>query len=185
MHLLVLVAALMLMAACTTSAPVDPAAPAGVQLPPPPREVRLDGVDPCSLLTAEQRSELGLESVPKLTRPYVEFYRGEVATCTLSGPPPDSVLLVVGVITTTGIERWFDSDVLAGITGITVAGFPAVVAAPRNVSDYCSVAVGTARGQVLDVQFGGGNTTARATQDYWCDQAERTADRVMLTLLAA
>ena len=40
------------------------AEPTGPALPPRPRDVPIDGVDPCSLLTEAQRAELGLDRRP-------------------------------------------------------------------------------------------------------------------------
>ena len=51
-----------LAAGCTTAVPGTPSAAGPPPLPPRPREVRLDGVDPCSLLTSEQRADLGFQS---------------------------------------------------------------------------------------------------------------------------
>jgi hypothetical protein len=70
---------------------LDPSGP--VELPPRPREVRLNGVDPCSLLTEQQRAELGLDARPVFSQ------------------------------------------------------------APVGLTEYCSVVVEVAAGQLLDVQF--------------------------------
>jgi len=54
------------LSACTsptampTSAPPSPPASSAPSLPPRPVELRLDGVDPCTLLTAAQRSAFGV-----------------------------------------------------------------------------------------------------------------------------
>src|SRR5688572_1043575 len=34
---------------------------AGVDVPPPPKELKLDGIDPCALLTASQRAQLQID----------------------------------------------------------------------------------------------------------------------------
>ena len=64
MRVALLVVAALLTAGCTSAVEEPPPAPTGVVLPPRPREVRLEGVDPCSLLTAEQRAALGFTSEP-------------------------------------------------------------------------------------------------------------------------
>ena len=81
----------LLAAGCTTVVAGTPSAPTGVLLPPRPREIRLDGVDPCSLLTAEQRAALGLESEPRSGNdPSSALYRGDVPICTMHGFRPRS-----------------------------------------------------------------------------------------------
>ena len=74
-----------LTAGCTTAVEGTPSAQPPTPLPQRPQEVRLDGVDPCSLLTPEQRAELGLETAPRPSTSYVELFRGKVPTCTMLG----------------------------------------------------------------------------------------------------
>jgi len=170
-------------AGCTTVVTGTPSAPPGVLLPPRPREVRLDGVDPCSLLTAEQRAVLGITSEPRPSRPYVDLFRGEVATCTMRGASPENVLLVSGAVTTAGVDRWREKDIAAEVRPTAIAGFPAVIAVPRQFTDYCHVEVDVAAGQLLDVQFGGGAADAVIPQAALCDRAQRAAEQMMITLL--
>jgi hypothetical protein len=143
----------------------------------------LDGVDPCSILTAQQQARLGVDSRPSASRPYVPLYRGEVPTCTISGPSPDAVLLAIGLITTVGIDRWSEPDVDVEIRPMNVSGFPAVVAAPRRFVDFCTVAVDVASNQLLEVQLGGGGAQATISQDELCSRATRSAEESMSSLL--
>jgi hypothetical protein len=169
---------------CTAVVEGTPSAPSGVLLPPRPREVRLDGVDPCSLLKPEQRAELGFTSRPTLSRPYVELFRGDVPTCTMYGSSPGAVLLGVGAVTTAGIERWKDDDLAARLRRTVVAGFPALVAVPTQSTAYCSVEVDVAPGQLLDVQVTDGGDTPPVPQEHLCTRASRTAEEMTQTLLS-
>ena len=75
---------LLLLAGCTTVAgQAQPAAPAPPTPAGParPRDVPIDGVDPCTLLTEEQREELGLDGRPLLDRSPSLLYPGEVFRC--------------------------------------------------------------------------------------------------------
>jgi hypothetical protein len=94
------------------------------------------------------------------------------------------MLLGIGTVTTVGIERWQEPDLAVDIRPTTVAAFPAIIAVPRRFSDYCSVEVDVAAGQLLDVQLGGGGPQAPIPQDELCAQAEHAATQVMVTLLA-
>ena len=172
-----------LAAGCTTTVAGSPSAPTGVLLPPRPREVRLDGVDPCSLLTAEQRRTLGLTSEPLLSNSRVELFDGDVPTCTVRGSGPSAVVLGIGTVTTVGIERWQDPALQAEVRPTRVADFPAVVAVPSNSRTYCGVGVDVAPGQLLDVQVLDGGYSTPIPQPTLCDRAEEYAAATMRTLL--
>ena len=184
MRLLLPLVACVLAAGCTAAVETPPSTPTQVPAPPRPREVRLDGVDPCSLLTAEQRAGLGLTSEPRTSTAYVELFRGDVRTCTMRGRSPESVLLGISAVTTVGIERWQEADLAAQVRPTTAAGFPALAARPPQLTDYCSVEVDVAAGQLLDVQFGGGSPQSPIPQEELCRRAEQSADAAMVTLLS-
>ena len=164
----------------TTGAP-----PSGsVELPPRPREIRLDGVDPCALLTERQRAELGLDARPLFSRAPVGLYEGaEVPLCTISGFEPRAVTVGLSLVTNVGIERFTSGGLAAEIRPIIVGGFPAVVAVPTRLTDYCTVVVDAASGQLLDVQFATGGRQPPIPQPQLCKDAETVAGEVMTTLL--
>lgn len=184
MRFVVLLVACLLAAGCTRAVEGTPAAPSGVLLPPRPREVRLDGVDPCSLLTAEQRAGLGLTSEPRASRPYVELFRGVVPTCTMSGSTTQSIILGIGTVTTVGIERWQQSDIAAEVSPTTVGGFPSLVTEPAASSAYCGVEVDVAVRQVLDVQLLDGGGEPPIARSRLCDHARRAAQELVASLLS-
>lgn len=183
MRLVLLLVACLVAAGCTTAVEGTPSAPTGVLLPPRPREVRLDGVDPCSLLTAEQRAGLGFTSEPHATKPYVELFRGEVPTCTMDSSSTNPTILGIGLVTSVGVERWREGNLAASIEPTAVSGFPAVLAQPTQSTSYCAVEVDVAAGQLLDVQlFDGGHTPPLARKEL-CARAERAAGEIVSTLL--
>ncbi|TQM08943.1 uncharacterized protein DUF3558 [Pseudonocardia kunmingensis] len=177
-----------LVAACGVEEPPAPAPPpeqGQVELPPRPREVRLDGVDPCSLLTEEQRAELGLDARPVSTQSPVSLYEGaEVPLCTIGGFTPRAVTAGVSLVTSVGIERFTSGQLAAEIRPTVVRGFPAVLAIPTRFADYCTVVVDVAPGQLLDVQFATGGRQPPIPQPQLCEDAEVVAAEVMMTLLA-
>ena len=172
-----------LLAGCTTEVAGTPSAPTGLLLPPRPREVRLDGVDPCSLLSPAQRAGLGITSEPHNSNSYVAPFGGNVATCTMHGSGPSSMILGIGTVITVGIERWRDPTLQADVRPTAVADFPAVVALPTQSRSYCSVEVDVASGQLLDVQALIGDEPALPQGDL-CAGAQRSASEMMTTLLA-
>jgi Protein of unknown function (DUF3558) len=183
-RLVLLLVACLVAAGCTTVVEGTPSAPTGVLLPPRPREVRLDGVDPCSLLTPEQRVGLGFTSQPHATRPYVDLFRGDVPTCTLDSPSADPIILGIGVVTSVGIERWREGNLAAELQPTSVGGFPALIAQPTQSTAYCAVEVDVAPGQLLDVQLFDGGHTPPLRQEDLCSGAERAAGEIIETLAA-
>jgi hypothetical protein len=176
---------LMLLAGCTTiSGQAEPAAPS-TSSPQRPREVRVDGVDPCSLLTEEQRAELGLDGRPVLDRSPTSLYPGgDVPSCTVSGFEPRAVWVGLTLVATAGIERYASGDLRVDVRPATVRGFPALTAKPQRFTEWCSVIVDVAPGQLIDVHFADGGGTPPVPQEQLCDDAAVVADRVMDTLMA-
>jgi hypothetical protein len=178
--------------ACSADAPAPSPPPTStearpegvVELPPRPREVRLDGVDPCSLLTEEQRAELGLDARPVFSQASVGLYPGgDVPACDIRGFEPRAIATGISLVTTVGVERFTSGELAAEIWPITVDGFPAVVAVPTRLTNYCTVIVDVAAGQLVDVQFRDGGRRPPIPQRQLCRDAEVVAGEVMTTLL--
>lgn len=173
----------MLASACSIQGSAGPAATA-TSSEERPREVRLDGVDPCSLLTEQQRAELGLDGRPVFSQAPVGLYEGvEVPSCTTGGFAPRAVTVGVSLVTSVGIERFTSGELAADLRPIGVQGFPALVVVPIRFTDYCTVVVDVARGQLLDVQFGTGGRQPPIPQPQLCRDAEIVAGEVMMTLI--
>jgi hypothetical protein len=172
-----------LLAGCT-AAPAVPAAPTGIALPPRPRDVRVDGVDPCSLLTPAQRKELGLDGRPVSGADKSELYNGAVVPlCSIVGNEPRAIIIGVSVVTSAGMDLWTSGKLSATVRSMQVEGFPAVEAVPTRFSDFCSVIVDVAPGELLDVQAGDGGRKPALPQDELCTAAQQAAGVAMGTLL--
>jgi hypothetical protein len=187
-----LVGVVLLVAACTTvagqPAPADPLGGAssdanGIELPPRPQDVRLDGVDPCSLLTPAQRAELGLDGRPSFDVGPSQLYEAEVPACVIRGSEPREVFVGVNLVTTAGIERFTSGDLAAEVRPVQVRGFPALVVVPTRFTTYCTVIVDVAPGQLIDAQFSDGGGRPPVPQPQLCQDVEALADAVMATLL--
>jgi hypothetical protein len=180
----------MLLAGCTTggqASPADPpatnqAAPTTSSLPPRPRDIPIDDVDPCTLLTREQRAELRLDQPPLPARQPSVLYPGEVSSCSIRGNEP-AISFYVQVVTTAGIEFFTSGRTASDVRIIEIAGFPAAIAAPRNTDDSCKAVVDTAPGQMVDVQARSAGARPPIPQQQLCRDAERAANLVMETLL--
>jgi hypothetical protein len=174
-----------------SAAPTEPTAvteaagPSGIELPPRPRDVPIDGVDPCALLTPEQRAELGLDVRTVFDLGPSLLYPGnDVPACVMRGFEPRAITVGVSIVTTVGIELFTSGKLAAEVRPVQVRGFPAVVAVPTRFTKYCTVIVDVAPGQLLDVQFADGGRKPPIPQPQLCRDAETVADVAMATLLA-
>lgn len=182
---------IVVLAGCTTggqASPADPpatnqASPATSSLPPRPRDVPIDDVDPCTLLTREQRAELGLDRPPQPRREPSLLYPGDVSWCSIGGTEP-SISISISTVTTAGIEFWTSGRAAAEIRPLQVAQFPALEATSRVVDDGCNVIVDVAAGQMLDIQARSAGANPPITQDRLCRDASRAANLTMDTLLS-
>ncbi len=184
----VVVVVLLVLAGCTTVEGTPEPAPPGTSASAGqarPREVRVDGVDPCSLLTEAQRAELGLDARPRLDPGPLPPYPGnEIPLCVFGGFRPRPVSVAVSVVTTAGIEIFTSGELVAELRTIEVEGFPAAVARPTRYTDFCTVVVDVAPGQTVDVNFRGSGAAAAIPQDQLCADAGEAADAAMITLLS-
>lgn len=182
-----LVAGAVLVAGCSDAGGgVAPAEPSGIELPPRPREVRIDRVDPCSLLTDVQRVDLGLDGRPLFNVGPSELYPGaDVPTCAIRGYEPRAVSVGVSNVTTVGIELFTSGELAATVRPAEVRGFPAVIATPTRFTEWCMAIVDVAPGQLLEIQFADGGRQPPIPQTQLCQDSERVADAVMTTLLSS
>jgi hypothetical protein len=168
-----------------TATPVvdDPAAV--VDLPPRPRIVPVDGIDPCTLLAPADRAQLQLDFEPLLDVNPSSLYNGGVTQlCSIRSSVPGVGRVGVELSVTGGIEVLLQPDVQASIAPTTVAGFPAVVVDPEQYDEFCAVVVDVAPQQVLDIDYADGGNTPPIPQADLCSEAERIAGVVMTNLLA-
>ena len=177
-----LVVVLVLGAGCAAQ-PAEPPPPKGLQLPPRPRDVRIDGVDPCSLVTPAQRVALGLEDRASPFDDQSRLYGGNVPSCQLWRPAPRHATIALGIVTTAGIDLFASGSLDADVRAVQVRDFPAVVAVPRRYKDYCSVEIDVAPGQLIDVQYGDVALPPPVPQDELCRDAEQLSAAVIETLL--
>ncbi|MCO1654810.1 DUF3558 domain-containing protein [Pseudonocardia humida] len=176
-------------AACSTTAVPGQAAPSeaasstqpgSVPLPTRPRDIALDGIDPCALLTAQQRAELGLQGEGVSETSNEPIFTGR--NCTFRGYEPQPVVIGIALATENGIEVITSPGAVNDdLEPITVDGFPAVLARPR-VLDFCSVDIDVAPDQFIDVQLADGGGAQPVPQESLCRDVVEIAEQVVGTL---
>lgn len=176
-------------AALLTAAALSGCAPpvAGDALPPPPdsalpprpREIRIDNLDPCVIFTAEQLSRLDINGAQ--FRPADER---SGPRCQWSHSPYEPVEGYLVMRTTDqGPESAFDNP--RGTRVTTVAGFPAIetqgLYSPKE--SHCGILIGVATGQTLQVQYDYNGTALPMTRELACQKARAAAELAMQTLI--
>lgn len=118
------------------------------ELPPRPRELSVTGLDPCTLFTEAQRTELGVDSVNTDDAGGNEIFEG-MQECVLDREQSEPfVSYTMVALTDTDVSFWLDHNAAAKV--FDVGGFPAVEFRARGAeSADCAVAVGVAQGQQL------------------------------------
>jgi uncharacterized protein DUF3558 len=147
-----------------------------------PREIKLDGSNPCELLTQDQLQRFAIDTPPRPGKD-TTF---QAATCDFLSHAAESSLHVTPV-TTVGIDQFAPGKVTGSVQARTIQGFPAFenhIDGASAGNDFCSVTVDVANGQVLDTMFGEQGSKQPMTKDAVCQKANELADAAMTTLLA-
>ncbi|WP_086660912.1 DUF3558 domain-containing protein [Lentzea kentuckyensis] len=185
--LLVVVAAL---AGCTaapeqsslTTPPPPPSStpsPSRMDFPQRPRDVPLDAVEPCAILSPDQLTSLSLDNPPSA---YLESSFGNAKACTIRSTTSGNVARLALVLVS-GADVWLSENAQVEYTVGSIEGFPAITVRTPDLHDVCNVEIDVADGQFLDVMFrDGGNSTA-VQQDHLCLGAQRVAEAAMASLL--
>lgn len=187
--LVVVVLALCAAAGCTVSgSPVPTPGPTTSAAPSSapstrPREIRLDGIDPCTLLTEEQKKQLGLTERSVLSVTNERVYKGVTRLCSTRGEEPRSVAVGVTLVVTAGIEMYTSDAVRGSLTPIQIQGFPGLLLVSPDYPEACTVIVDVAAGQLLDIQFRDGGGKVAVAQPELCAGAKQATDLVMTSLL--
>ncbi|MFC4946836.1 DUF3558 domain-containing protein [Pseudonocardia sp. GCM10023141] len=180
-----LVALLAILATLTATAcspaPAPPSAPATESwLPPRPRELPIDGLDPCTALTEQQRVTLELGRTRAFASPSPD--RGPACTWIFT-----AVTDFWSVSLETSPHRGATSAIgsTRATRTLTIAGFPAVETSnPLADEDkQCFVIIDVAAAQALVVDFTSNGDTVAMNHALACSKANLAAEQIMQTLL--
>jgi len=158
--------------------PAPPAPSTPAPLPPRPFEARMDGVDPCELLTSRQRGQLGFDREPLAD---TEAGFGDAPTCSFRNATA-KVGARLSLITTEPMSVWTDDTAQVQATPVVLAGFPALVIKTPDLDMACNVAVDVADGQHLDVLYRDDGGQPAPPLDALCAGAQRVAEDAVSSL---
>ncbi|PPK67887.1 DUF3558 domain-containing protein [Actinokineospora auranticolor] len=157
--------------------------PSGVELPPRPKEIKIDAVDPCKLLTAAQMAQLEINKAEPRTSD-VSVYKG-AKECAYLVSDAGGYRYLARLITNEGIEPWLSGKRNVDAEQATVAGYAAarfyLKGAKQTTAVDCSVAVDVASGQHIWFSMVV-NTRGGFTLDQMCQMNEHVADLAITAL---
>ncbi|MER5267195.1 DUF3558 domain-containing protein [Actinosynnema sp. NPDC002837] len=141
-----------------------------------PREIKLDGVQPCTLLTAEQLPALKID---RQGRPVTsDFYKTTACSWSVTGAGNR-----LTPVTKEGIEEWTGGKRNGQPNEIEpILGFPSITVTLPSDPAACDVMVDTADGQYLVAAF----SVLPSFEDRFpepCDGARKLAEAAMQNLL--
>ncbi|WP_285487771.1 DUF3558 domain-containing protein [Amycolatopsis taiwanensis] len=176
---------------CTTTVTgvaVPPSAPSGPSAPslaPRTRDVSVQGVNPCELLTSQQLDQLKENGAPRPVSPDAQR-DGPTCAFDVDATPP-TYTYYLEAIATADIEDWVSGAHRKAAMvqrPVDVPGFPALVSyvpAQGGIQD-CETLVGVAEGQTLRAQVAPDD--ASFSQDQLCEMSTNLAKVAAQTLLA-
>ena len=178
-HWLILIVIAALCVACTSGISGVPAPDSNEpKIPPRPKELRIDGLDPCSTLNIDQLHSLQIAfsatSAPLGTRgPACHWMHST------SEPVED---YTVAANTNGGVEVVFGQPQLQVIA---IAGFGAVETpgAYSSGRDNCIISIDVAPRQALQVGYFYNGATVPMTHEIACGKARNAAELAMKTVL--
>jgi hypothetical protein len=123
-----------------------------VEIPPRPRELSLDGIEPCSLLTQAQLAQLATEF--RFDEPPTSETGDAGAYCAVGQTAEPFNVVDIELVTDEGIEPWLSGDRNVDAWLVSIAGFPAASYKLAGTDDEeCATSVGVADGQQLTVDL--------------------------------
>jgi hypothetical protein len=145
-----------------------------------PKTIDLKSVDPCQILTPQQRQQLGFAGAGNPSNASDLYQHAKTCEYDDQGEDLSGDFMLV---TTKGIEGFSDGTYNAETQPIQVNGFPALLAKVPGMAISCGVIVDVADGQFLDAQFVSPNGDG-TKQGLMCQKAQQMASAGVTSLAA-
>jgi hypothetical protein len=158
----------------------QPSTPSSVEIPPPPRDLSLDGIDPCTMLTEAQQDELKINDV----NPNVgdqSIYQGMKGCLFDADAAEPFITYELVAVTDIDVSFWINEERNADGKLISIGDYPAAEFHIKGGADVdCAVAVGVAKNQHLHVEivpYG-----VELTGEQLCEGSRQLAEMALQTL---
>jgi hypothetical protein len=165
----------------TTGQPPGGSGQPTAKIPPRPRDINLEGQDPCKLLSKTQADQIKVTRQRNLTQTESTFKGSPI--CAMDGSEGTANFEYnLWLVTTEGIEPWLGGKRNADAKLVSVDGFPAASYKIRGTTNFnCWTSVGVANNQQLMMEF---QPTTRGvfSQEQMCQKSEQAATFAMQTL---
>ncbi|GLW92300.1 hypothetical protein Aglo03_31160 [Actinokineospora globicatena] len=142
----------------------------------------MDAVDPCALLTADQRGQLKVDSFRPQTNS-TEIYRGAKECAFEVSAKAPYYRYYATLVTTEGIDAWLSGKRNVDAELVSVERYPAVqydLAGQGANAAPCTTSVDVADGQQLQVRAA--TSGKDFSQDQVCEMSEQAAGLALTTL---
>ncbi|MGI8815551.1 MAG: DUF3558 family protein [Pseudonocardia sp.] len=183
-RLLLGVVVVLTVSGCGSPAPVlvpvaPPPASAGPKLPPRPMTLKIEGIGPCSLVSADQRRTLGVEQGD--LRPGGGLITGLSCAWSTTQTRPRSAI-AGSLLTSPGAEFALGKDPMRFVQGFATTSTTSIGTDPRW---YCTMFVDIGPGQSLKTDYDNSTQDIPGmNHDLACAKAQQLAE-YMLTALKA
>jgi uncharacterized protein DUF3558 len=153
-----------------------------VDVPPPPRDLSLDGIDPCTLFTTAQRSDLQINEVTPDDGGDAGTIYKDMKNCTLDKDAEEPFISYsVIAVTNVDVAWWINEPHNADVKLISVGGYPAAQFHLLGGGKHeCAIAVGVAKNQHLHVEME--PISDDITGDAICQGGKEAAEMALQTL---
>jgi hypothetical protein len=161
--------------------PPPSAAPTSSPFPPRPAELRLDGIDPCALLTSAEQTKLDVQFTGKVDDAD-QFHSLVCRWANLGGGTPDNAWIARAIVKQ-GADYALRSAAPAQV--VQVGGFSAVqTSSPYfDAKTQCILAIDVAQGESLRVQYNNlQGDYPGITHEVACQQASKAAELMLQNL---
>lgn len=136
-----------------SDAPTSSGSEPTVEIPPRPRDLSLDGVEPCSLLTQPQLAQIAAQFKFDLPAESA-VWPDKTPYCSVRQSAEPFNTFDIELITDEGIEPWLTGERNVDAWLVSIAGYPAANYKLMGTEDEeCVTSVGVAEGQQLTVDL--------------------------------
>lgn len=151
-----------------------------MEIPAPPKELRLDGLDPCTLYTPAQRTELKVDKFRTRNAENSEYYK-DMQECVLDVSTQEPFITYAALaVTNEDVSVWLTGNRNVDAKLISVGGYPAAQFSIMGTDTNCSIAVGVAKGQHLWVDMT--PWSGDFTYEDICNAGKQAAEMALQTL---